>query len=82
MTCPADGLIVAEGVHLDLGSRTLRGSPAPGLRVGPGADRVILTRGRVIGFGTGIAADATRAGVPPPAGSFGPSPRRVSPMSR
>jgi hypothetical protein len=60
--CPGDGLLVADGVELDLGGRTLRGAGAgTGLRIAPGAS-VVLKHGQVVDFETGVATDTTTTG--------------------
>jgi hypothetical protein len=56
--CPADGLIVATGVTLDLGGATLRGQGAgAGVRIEPGAERVTVRRGKIVGFATGVLGE-------------------------
>jgi len=58
--CPADGLVVAAGVTLDLGGATLRGQGAGvGVRIEPGATQVRVKRGKVVSFATGVRGEAT-----------------------
>lgn len=58
--CPADGLVVATGVTLNLGGATLRGQGAgAGVRIEAGATDVTLRLGRVTGFATGVRGEGT-----------------------
>jgi len=60
--CPADGLIVADGVTLDLGGATLRGQGAGvGVRIEAGASDVTVRRGAISGFATGVHGEGTTA---------------------
>src|SRR5262249_39727642 len=58
--CPADGLVVAAGVTLDLGGSTLRGQGAgAGVRIEVGAANVTVRSGRITGFATGVRGEGT-----------------------
>jgi len=58
--CPADGLVVAVGVSLDLGGATLRGQGAGvGVRIEAGATGVRVQRGKITGFATGVHGEGT-----------------------
>jgi sugar lactone lactonase YvrE len=60
--CPADGLVVAAGVTLDLGGATLRGQGAgSGVRIEAGASGVTVRRGTIAGFATGVSGERTTA---------------------
>ena len=60
--CPADGLVVANGVTLDLGGSTLRGQGAgAGVRIEAGASEVTVRRGTIAGFATGVHGEGTTA---------------------
>jgi len=63
--CPADGLVVATGVTLDLGGTTLRGRDmGAGVRLEPGATHATVRNGTITGFATGVRGDgATGASI-------------------
>lgn len=61
--CPADGLIVADGVELDLNGNTIRGSNIrTGVLIQAGADDVKIKNGTIRNFKSGVAFEA---GAPP-----------------
>jgi hypothetical protein len=58
--CPADGLIVADGVTLHLGGAILRGRGAgAGVRIETGATDVTIQRGKLSRFATGVLGEGT-----------------------
>lgn len=63
IACPDDGLIVTNGVTLNLGGSVIRGDSVGvsdvGLLVEAGANDVVITTGTVTGFATGIATDSS-----------------------
>jgi hypothetical protein len=60
--CAADGLIVADGVTLDLGGKTLRGQGAgTGVRIAAGATHATVQRGAITGSATGVYGEGTTA---------------------
>src|SRR5262245_291642 len=61
--CSVNGLLVADGVTLDLGGATLRGLGAgAGILIDPGARRVTVRGGKLMGFATGVLGEETTGG--------------------
>jgi len=57
--CPADGLVVASGVTLDLGGATLRGGGVgTGVRIEAGATHATVRNGTIAGFATGVHGES------------------------
>jgi hypothetical protein len=61
--CPGNGLSVANGVNLNLGNRHITGSGVGvGILIEDGANDVTIRRGKISGFGTGVATATTTTG--------------------
>ena len=61
--CSVNGLLVADGVRLDLGGATLRGLGAgAGILIDPGARHVTVRGGKLMGFATGVLGVETTGG--------------------